>query len=126
MWGEDYDYEDITERLLAEEAYAKKEEEPLDYSVVSVGVLTLGLILLVEIVRHHIDHAAHGRPFFKTVLENVYSECTFLPVVYCKCKSCFALFLPGDFVQPCWFDQLTFFWVFPPRSLRVLYLRFCI
>ena len=56
--------------------YGKKEEEPLDYSVVSVGVMTLGLILVVEMSRHQIDHyAAHGRPFFKSVLEGVYSEC---------------------------------------------------
>jgi hypothetical protein len=92
MWGE---YDELAGRFLAEtedvygtdpyaadpygggSSYAKKEEEPLDYSVLSVGVLTLGLILLVEIVRHHVDHSAHGRPFFQSVLENVYSECTY-------------------------------------------------
>jgi hypothetical protein len=64
-----------TERFLAAE-YGK-EEEPLDYSVLSVGVMTLGLILCVEVFRHQIDHAAIGRPFFKTVLEGVYSECKY-------------------------------------------------
>ena len=53
----------------------KKVVEPIDYSVLSVGVLTLGLVLFVEIVRHHIDHKAEGKPFFKTVLDGVYSEC---------------------------------------------------
>ena len=47
----------------------------IDYTVVSVGVMTLGLLLVVEFVRHAVDHAAIGRPFFKAVLEGVYSEC---------------------------------------------------
>ena len=54
-------------------------DEPVrvDYSVLSVGVMTLGLILVVEVLRHRLDHAAVGRPFFKAVLEGVYSERTF-------------------------------------------------
>jgi hypothetical protein len=48
---------------------------PLDYSVLSVGVLTLALILFVEVCRHALDHAAHHRPFFKAVLQMLYSEC---------------------------------------------------
>ena len=62
------------DRWLAE-AYGEKEEEPLDYSVLSVAVLTLGLILLVEVIRHRLDHEAKHRPFFKVVLETTYSEC---------------------------------------------------
>ena len=50
-------------------------EAEIDYTVVSVGVMTLGLLLVVEFVRHSLDHAAIGRPFFKVVLEGVYSEC---------------------------------------------------
>ena len=50
-------------------------EAEIDYTVVSVGVMTLGLLLVVEFVRHSLDHAAIGRPFFKAVLEGVYSEC---------------------------------------------------
>ena len=53
------------------------EENKLDYSVISVGVTTLGLILAVEFVRHKLDLKAIGRPFFKTVLEGVYRECEF-------------------------------------------------
>ena len=65
--------EESTTRFLA----GGGNEEPLDYSVVSVGVMTLGLLLLVEVIRHRLDHSAMGRPFFKTVLEGVYSECTY-------------------------------------------------
>jgi hypothetical protein len=54
---------------------AATEEEPLDYTVVSVAVMTLGLLLVVEVIRHKLEHAAYNRPFFKTVLEGVYSEC---------------------------------------------------
>ncbi len=53
----------------------EKEEEPLDYSVLSVGVMTLGLILMVEVAKHKLDHMAEHRPFFKAVLVVTYSEC---------------------------------------------------
>ena len=46
----------------------------LDYTVLYVGLFTLGLILFVEIVRHHIDHKCQGRPFAETVLGGVYGE----------------------------------------------------
>jgi hypothetical protein len=51
-----------------------------DYSVLSVSVMTLGLILCVEILRHRLDYAALGRPLFSAVLEGVYREC--------KCDCC--------------------------------------
>lgn len=57
--------------------YGKSGPIPLDYSVLSVGVLTLGLILFVEVCRHALDHSARHRPFFKAVLEMLYSECMF-------------------------------------------------
>jgi hypothetical protein len=47
----------------------------IDYSVLSVAVMTLGLIMMVEVFRHRLDHAAIGRPFFTAVLEGVYAEC---------------------------------------------------
>lgn len=47
----------------------------IDYSIFSVAVFTLGLIMMVEVFRHRIDHAASGRPFFKAVLDGVYQEC---------------------------------------------------
>lgn len=46
----------------------------VDYSMLAVMVCTLGLILIVEITRHYIDHKAERRPFFKAVLTSVYSE----------------------------------------------------
>ena len=49
--------------------------EALDYSVLSVGVMTLGLILCVEVLRHKLDQIASHRAFFKVVLEATYSEC---------------------------------------------------
>ena len=52
----------------------------IDYSVLSVAIMTLGLILVVEILRHKIDHAAKGRPLAKAVLDNVYLECTCIRV----------------------------------------------
>ncbi len=54
----------------------------LDFSVLSVAVTTLGLILLVQLIRHRLDRNATGRPFFKTVLEGVYRECKFLDRCY--------------------------------------------
>lgn len=57
-------------RFLADEKYGS-----VDYSVLAVAVMTLGLIMIVEVCRHRLDHAALGRPFFKAVLEGVYTEC---------------------------------------------------
>jgi hypothetical protein len=57
----------------------EEEEGPtrIDYSVLSVAVMTLGLIMMVEVFRHRMDHAAMGRPFFTAVLEGVYAECKY-------------------------------------------------
>lgn len=68
------------QRLLAD-AGDGKEDEAIDYSVLSIGVQTLGLILFVEIIKHRLDHAAKGRPFFGTVLHSVYSELSTLGIV---------------------------------------------
>lgn len=58
------------------DSYQVYDEDPLvEYGAISVGVMTLGLILLVEVFRHKIDHEAQGRPFFQEVLADVYSEC---------------------------------------------------
>jgi hypothetical protein len=74
---EDYYFHDNNERFLAAAPYDPyaKEEEPLDYSVLSVGVMTLGLLLFVEIGRHQLDHWAIGRPLFLAILAEVNSEC---------------------------------------------------
>lgn len=49
----------------------------IDYSVLSVGVMTLGLILIVEVARHKLDHHVEHSVFYKAVLEGVYSERTY-------------------------------------------------
>ena len=73
-----YYYDDNEENILWRFLKDDKAKDVVrvDYSVLSVGVMTLGLILVVEVLRHKIDHAATGRPFFKAVLEGVYSERT--------------------------------------------------
>ena len=63
-------------RMLQEAKEKKAYYDTIDYTVLSVAVATLALILVVELVRHKLDHLAQGRPFFKTVLEGVNSECT--------------------------------------------------
>ena len=70
------DDENIFLRFLKDDSKAK-DIVRVDYSVLSVGVMTLGLILVVEVLRHKIDHAALHRPFCKAVLEGVYSERTY-------------------------------------------------
>lgn len=57
-------------RLLA------SSEMQIDYSVLAVLVMTLGLIMIVEVARHRLDQAAKSRPFFKSVLKGVYTERT--------------------------------------------------
>ena len=54
---------------------SEKTYEPVNYTVVSVGIMTLGLIVVVELIRHQLDQVALKRPFYKTVLQGVYSEC---------------------------------------------------
>jgi len=63
-------WDDQHHRFLAGEDLVK-----IDYNVLSVAALTLALIMVVEIIRHRLDHAAHHRPFFQAVLENIYAEC---------------------------------------------------
>ena len=69
-----FQHNDTSERWLA----AEKDEGRLDYSVLSVAVMTLALLLFVEVLRHKLDSEAAFRPFFKVVLEATYSECTLL------------------------------------------------
>jgi hypothetical protein len=78
-------------RLLADD-YANGKSKSydddvrIDYSVLSVGVMTLGLIMVVELFRHRLDSSANGRPFFKAVLEGVYTECKgFLSFLFVCC-----------------------------------------
>ena len=51
-----------------------------DYSVLAVALITMGLIVPVELVRHRIDARAAGRPFARTVLDFLYSEREYLSI----------------------------------------------
>lgn len=45
-----------------------------DYSILSVSVITLGLILMIEFARHKMDHFVKHREFARAVLDQVYEE----------------------------------------------------
>lgn len=58
----------------------------IDYNVLSVAAMTLALIMMVEYIRHRLDHWAYQaattetpqqakQPLFRAVLEGVYAEC---------------------------------------------------
>ena len=48
----------------------------IDYTILSMAIQTLAVLMVVEILRHKVDYAAeHGRPFFGIVLNVVYREC---------------------------------------------------
>jgi hypothetical protein len=57
----------------------------IDYNVLSVATMTLALIMMVEVLRHKLDHTAQHRPFFQAVLENIYAECESTIVSWLKC-----------------------------------------
>ena len=46
----------------------------IDYTVFAMAVVTMGLLLIVAIIRHKIDHMARGKEYFENVLEAVYHE----------------------------------------------------
>ena len=71
--ADEHDWQSIAFRMLA--GKDKKDEGRMDYSALSVAVMTLGLIMVVEVIRHKLDHAALGKPYFEAVLENIYAEC---------------------------------------------------
>jgi len=54
----------------------------IDYTILSMAIQTLAVLMVVEILRHKVDHAAeHGRPFFGIVLNVVYRELSTLGIV---------------------------------------------
>ena len=77
LYHEDLSAEEWDWRYLAVE---KDKPARSDYSILSCAVMTLGLIMFVELVRHRLDHSAKGRPFFTAVLEGVYGERTYSSV----------------------------------------------
>jgi hypothetical protein len=87
-----YDYENDYVYVYGTGDTNRHEPARIDYSVLSVVVMTLGPIMMVlsiavmmqglittvevcrRIFRYNLDHAAMGRTFF-TVLKGVYAEC---------------------------------------------------
>ena len=76
-------------RILASASSSYK----IDYNVLSVAAMTLALIMMVEYMRHRLDHWAYQaattetpqqskQPLFRAVLEGVYAECTSF---FCGC-----------------------------------------
>jgi hypothetical protein len=82
------------------------ESYKLDYNVLSVAAMTLALIMMVEYVRHRLDHyvylaathATHPKPLFRSVLEGVYAECTVVDRQYCLLLLVIVLFVFFVFV----------------------------
>lgn len=71
-----YDYNNYFYDMAARFLAGKGDDlVKIDYNVLSVAAMTLALIMIVEVIRHKLDHAAHHRPFFQAVLENIYAEC---------------------------------------------------
>jgi hypothetical protein len=73
-WMLQYVHPIMLRRILAS---VDTEKYKIDYNVLSVAAMTLGMIMMVEYMRHQLDHHAEHRPFFRVVLEGVYAECTF-------------------------------------------------
>ena len=68
----DYHYHQNEHRFLAPDGLRVP---TVDYAVISVVVITLALVLFIEVMRHQLDVAASGNPFFQHVLELMYREC---------------------------------------------------
>ena len=63
-------------RVIKEDIKAKYESvSSLDYTILSVAVMSLVLMLLLQLVRDKLDTKAARMPFLRTVLEGVYAEC---------------------------------------------------
>ena len=68
----------VLHRILGPAPAAGGESSPVvDYTVVGVIVITLGLILVIEVLRQKLDEATSGHSFSKVVVELMYRECKF-------------------------------------------------
>lgn len=70
-----YDTYDAGSTYDAGKAAVKTDKGVVDYTIMSVAVMTLGLLLIVETMFHQLDHLAHHRRFLKTVMSTFYKEC---------------------------------------------------
>lgn len=80
------------------------EAPTVDYAVISVVVITLGLVLAIEVLRHQLDVAASGNPFFQTVLELMYREreLYLLVLLIAVCRAALILFIAICFSAHVW------------------------
>lgn len=53
----------------------------IDFTVLSMAVVTLSMLMIVAVLRHNIDKIAKGRDIFENVLEAVYHELSTLGIV---------------------------------------------
>jgi predicted Holliday junction resolvase-like endonuclease len=62
--------------MMIEEPYLEKSDKlVVDFTAFAMAVVTMSLLLIVEVIRHKIDHLAQGKEIFEHVLEAVYREC---------------------------------------------------
>lgn len=48
----------------------------IDFTILSMVIVALAMLMIVETIRHYVDSLAHKTVFFGQVLEMVYRECT--------------------------------------------------
>lgn len=70
---------DMTSRLLGGAGGGKTLE--LDYTIFAMAVMTMGLLLIVEVIRHKLDQMTKGSDFFESVMKTVYHELATLGIV---------------------------------------------
>jgi hypothetical protein len=59
-----------------------KDYPTYDYTVLSVAIMTLSLLLIVEIALHNLDHLAEGHRFTQAVLTSLYREREFIIIAF--------------------------------------------
>lgn len=65
--------------MMSQERHLKKSDDlVVDFTVFAMAVVTMSLLLIVEVLRHKVDHLAKGKEIFEHVLEAVYRECKYL------------------------------------------------
>lgn len=69
----DFDYSDSDHS----HRYLAGGDPIIDFTALSMAVVTMSLLMIVAILRHKIDHLARGKEFFENVLEAAYHECKF-------------------------------------------------
>lgn len=68
--------------MMSQERHLKKSDDlVVDFTVFAMAVVTMSLLLIVEVLRHKVDHLAKGKEIFEHVLEAVYRELSTLGIV---------------------------------------------